>query len=69
MERHVYSVALPESLAALPVPPGEPTPLTDATQSAYYSANFSPQGGFYLLGYEGPNIPWQQVVSVKNKSR
>ncbi|KAG9042892.1 hypothetical protein FS837_010276 [Tulasnella sp. UAMH 9824] len=67
-ERHVFSVPLPQSFSALPTPPGAPTPLTDSTQSAYYTVDFSPLAGYYLLGYEGPNIPWQKVVSVENKT-
>ncbi|KAG8908597.1 hypothetical protein FRB99_004885 [Tulasnella sp. 403] len=67
-ERHLYSVPLPASFSLLPVPPVEPTPLTDSKQTAWYSASFSPKSGYYLLGYEGPNIPWQKVIAVENKT-
>lgn len=67
IERHVYSVPLP-NFAALPTTPAPLTPLTDDAQSAYYSVNFSPQAGYYLLAYDGPNIPWQKVLSTENKS-
>lgn len=37
----------------------------DETQlPSYYSASFSPQSGFYLLSYEGPNVPWQRLIRV-----
>ena len=32
-----------------------------------YSADFSPEAGFYLLSYEGPKIPWQRVVKTNDK--
>ncbi|KZS94787.1 hypothetical protein SISNIDRAFT_452914 [Sistotremastrum niveocremeum HHB9708] len=33
-----------------------------------YSARFSPGGGYYVLGYEGPGVPWSRVVSVKDET-
>lgn len=68
MERHLYSAALPMGFAPVPLPPADPTPLTDITVSAWYNVNFSPQAGYYVLGYEGPNVPWQKVVSIQNTS-
>ncbi|CAE6405098.1 unnamed protein product [Rhizoctonia solani] len=71
--RGVYSVALPsaESLASrAPVPkPAEPVALTDDSTLAWYSASFSPQGGYYVLNYDGPAVPWQKVVGVDTKSQ
>lgn len=62
---------IPEVYGA-PAAPHEPknplVAITDATESATYSASFSPQAGFYLLGYSGPTIPWQKVVAVENSS-
>jgi hypothetical protein len=31
---------------------------------SYYGVDFSPEGGFYLLSYEGPGVPWQRIVRV-----
>lgn len=45
----------------------EPAELTDASERAYYGVDFSPQAGFYLLSYDGPNIPWQKVVKAGDK--
>ncbi|GBE89421.1 Probable dipeptidyl-aminopeptidase [Sparassis crispa] len=62
-ERHIYSVQLPTIKSS-----GAPklTSLTDTTSPAYYEANFSPEGGFYLLTYRGPQVPWQQIVQPGN---
>ncbi|KAJ1567703.1 hypothetical protein HK405_005055, partial [Cladochytrium tenue] len=30
----------------------------------FYSASFSPAAGYYLLTYEGPDVPWQKVIGV-----
>lgn len=64
--RHLYSVALPSlnlaSQGKTTISP--PTLLTDASEPAYYATDFSPQAGFYLLSYRGPNIPTQKVVKA-----
>jgi dipeptidyl aminopeptidase len=44
----------------------EPKALTDTSTSAYYDADFSHEGGFYLLSYSGPNIPWQKVIHTNS---
>ncbi|KAL4251589.1 peptidase S9B family protein [Abortiporus biennis] len=61
IERHIYSVAIPKA--------GEqkvekPKPLTPAHVASSYSASFSPQSGFYLLNYDGPQPPWQKILQV-----
>ncbi|KAJ7777301.1 dipeptidyl aminopeptidase [Mycena metata] len=64
--RHLYSVPLPDlSLTPRQRPTiAPPTALTDVSESAYYSSDFSPQAGFYLLSYMGPGIPSQKVVKA-----
>ena len=42
----------------------EPTALTDTSSPAYYDAGFSPEGGFYVLSYRGPHVPWQRIIHV-----
>ncbi|KAK2467357.1 hypothetical protein APHAL10511_000592 [Amanita phalloides] len=64
-ERHVYAVPLP-TISSSEV--AEPSALTDATRVAYYSSSFSPRGGYYLLSYLGPNVPWQRMRQVGNSS-
>ncbi|KAI0685597.1 dipeptidyl aminopeptidase [Cytidiella melzeri] len=67
IQRHLYSISLPTTQADLQtVLKVEPTPLTDTSNSAYYSASFSPKGGFYLLTYMGPNAPWQNILKTND---
>ncbi|KAJ9669294.1 hypothetical protein H2201_000646 [Coniosporium apollinis] len=55
IQRHVYRVNLDGSnLAAL----------TDTGHEGYYEASFSAKAGYALLSYDGPNIPWQKVIST-----
>ena len=74
-QRHLYSIPLPSdsSLASLRsgTEPEEPTLLTDAKESkdGYHTVSFSPFGAFYVLGYEGPNIPWQVMKKVGDASK
>jgi len=51
MERHLYAVNIDK--------PNVLTPLT--TGEGYYSASVSPRGGFYLLNYQGPDVPTQAL--------
>lgn len=64
-ERHVYSVPLPSISSS---DAAGPTALTDIKKPSYYSSSFSPQAGFYLLSYRGPNTPWQKVFQIGNNS-
>ena len=57
IERHVYSAKLDGSSI---------TPITDLNQEGYYRASFSKGAGFALLSYDGPNIPWQEVISTRS---
>lgn len=61
VERHLFSAPIPISSSEKSV---EPRALTDTTKPGYYQAKFSPEAGFYVLSYLGPNIPWTKVVSV-----
>ncbi|KXN86209.1 putative dipeptidyl-aminopeptidase B [Leucoagaricus sp. SymC.cos] len=61
IERHIYSVPLPNISASETT---EPTPLTDATKQAWHTSDFSPEAGFYVLSYQGPGVPWQKVVKA-----
>lgn len=72
IDRHVYSIPLPTvtgpPVIEAPLPKDEPVALTDDSKAGYNSAIFSPQSGFYLLTYQGPSTPYQEVVSVANSS-
>ena len=59
MQRHIYSVPLPSPNST---DIAKPTALTDVSSPAVYDASFSPEGGYYLLTYKGPQAPWQKVI-------
>ncbi|KAK7425891.1 Dipeptidyl peptidase 4 [Neonectria magnoliae] len=59
-ERHVYKV----SWATQKV-----TPLVDDSIPAYWSASFSSEGGYYILSYQGPDVPYQEVYSSNSTSK
>ena len=55
IQRHSYKVSLDgTSLEAV----------TDTSQEGYYSVSYSKLGGFALVTYKGPKIPWQKVIST-----
>lgn len=56
-EQHLYSVSW-ETMKM--------TPLVDDTQPAFYGASFSSAGGYYILSYRGPAVPYQQLFSANS---
>lgn len=55
IQRHAYRVNLDGTgLEAI----------TDTSKEGYYDASFSTEGGYVLLTYNGPGIPWQKVIST-----
>ncbi|RSH95247.1 hypothetical protein EHS25_000333 [Saitozyma podzolica] len=38
--------------------------LTDVKQPGYHDVSFSPGGGYYVLQYRGPEVPWQRVMAT-----
>ncbi|KAI7907275.1 dipeptidyl peptidase IV N-terminal region-domain-containing protein [Cokeromyces recurvatus] len=61
-ERHLYKISLnhhdPTSTITCITCPKDPE------EHAYYSASFSPKSGYYILNYEGPDIPKTSVKKV-----
>lgn len=55
LDRHLYSVSLVD---------GQIRTITDETRDGYYLASFSPNSGYYVLGYAGPELPWERILSV-----
>lgn len=53
-ERHVYKVNWKTN---------EIIPLVNDKEAAYWSASFSSEGGYYILSYQGPDVPYQEVYS------
>ncbi|KAI8997251.1 dipeptidyl peptidase IV N-terminal region-domain-containing protein, partial [Pilobolus umbonatus] len=58
-ERHLYSISLKSVHYDRHC-----LTCTDPAVPAYYSASFSPKSGFYILRYEGPDIPTTVVRKV-----
>ena len=56
-ERHLYSVSLTN-------PGRNKKALVNTNSPGYWTASFSTGGGYYLLTYEGPNVPYQKLYSV-----
>ncbi|RDI77288.1 hypothetical protein Vi05172_g12700 [Venturia inaequalis] len=42
----------------------EKTPITDTSKPGFYSASFSPGSKYFVLNYEGPNVPYQELYSM-----
>jgi dipeptidyl aminopeptidase len=59
IQRHVYSVKLDGT---------DLQPLTDTKAEGYHGVSFSSGSSYALLSYDGPNIPWQKVVSTRSNS-
>lgn len=56
-ERHIYSVSyLTKKI----------TPLVDDDVAAVWGASFSSGGGYYILSYAGPDVPYQELYSVNS---
>ncbi|KAL2161631.1 hypothetical protein VTH06DRAFT_8193 [Thermothelomyces fergusii] len=60
IQRHVYQVGLTGDGLA---------PVSDTSSEGYYTASFSVRGGYALLTYQGPGIPWQKVISTPSNPR
>ena len=59
IQRHVYSVKLDGT---------DLKPLTDTSKEGFYSVSFSSGASYALLNYDGPNIPWQKVMSTPSSA-
>lgn len=58
-ERHLYSVSYPS---------GKKKALVDDQVAAYWGASFSASGGYYILNYLGPNVPYQELYAINSTS-
>ena len=59
-ERHLYHVSWKTNKI---------TPLVDDSVPAYWGASFSSEGGYYILSYLGPNVPYQELYSTNSTSK
>ncbi|ORY96450.1 dipeptidyl peptidase IV N-terminal region-domain-containing protein [Syncephalastrum racemosum] len=66
LERHLYSVSLkstdPASTKVCRTCP------ESEDEHGYYEVTFSPKAGFYVLNYEGPEVPTTTVKMVDNET-
>ena len=58
-ERHLYSVSYATK---------EKKALVDDSVPAYWSASFSSGGGYYILSYNGPDVPYQELYAANDTS-
>lgn len=58
-ERHLYSVSYATK---------EKNALVDDTIPAYWSASFSSGGGYYILRYGGPDVPYDELYAANDTS-
>lgn len=58
-QRHVYSVKLDGS---------DLKPVTDTSKIGYYDVSFSSGASYALISYQGPNVPWQSIISTQDNS-
>lgn len=56
-ERHLFSVSLSTA---------KKTALVDTKKQGYWGASFSQEGGYYVLSYNGPDLPYQKLYSVNS---
>ncbi|KAL8669906.1 MAG: hypothetical protein Q9168_005525 [Polycauliona sp. 1 TL-2023] len=58
-QRHVYSVKFDGS---------DLKAVSDTSKAGYYEVSFSTGAGYALLSYQGPDIPWQKVISTPSNA-
>ncbi|KAK4498046.1 hypothetical protein PRZ48_010702 [Zasmidium cellare] len=58
-ERHVYSINYATK---------KKSALVDDTVAAYWTASFSSKGTYYILSYQGPDVPYQEVYSLNSST-
>lgn len=56
-ERHLYSVSFLT---------GQKKALVDDTKPGFWSASFSATAEYYVLSYNGPDIPYQELYSINS---
>jgi len=62
--RKLHSASIPKDISDTTLVPSIPLTDDSLTPPSYYDVSMSPQGGFYLLSYNGPHVPWQRLIKV-----
>ncbi|KAI8390805.1 dipeptidyl peptidase IV N-terminal region-domain-containing protein [Radiomyces spectabilis] len=65
LERHLYTVSLRSDQAPSDTKACRTCP-DDPEQHAYYDVSFSPSSGYFVLRYEGPEVPFTVIRKVDN---
>jgi dipeptidyl aminopeptidase B len=64
--KNLYKVPIPTELSLQLLQKGgtppPPAALTNDSTRGYYSSHFSPDGGYFTMKYEGPDVPYQKVM-------
>lgn len=63
IDRYLYSSTIPRTTNIIGYDPN-PVALTDPTMPGYYDVSFSPGSKYYVLGYKGPQVPWQRLKQI-----
>jgi dipeptidyl aminopeptidase len=63
IDRHLYAAILPTSEVVADYVQ-DLVALTDTAQPGYYDVQFSPGAGYYVLKYNGPEVPWQRLLQT-----
>ncbi|WVO18103.1 hypothetical protein L204_105805 [Cryptococcus depauperatus] len=63
IDRHIFSIPIPTEFD-IKAYDESPTPITDTNSPGYYEAKFSPEAGYYVLSYKGPDVPWQRLIEA-----
>lgn len=64
VERHVHSVNLLDAINSKQLPVIQN--VTDTSKEGFFSASFSAGSRYLLLTYNGPDIPYQQLIDLKS---
>lgn len=64
VERHVHSVDLLDAVSSKKLPKIQN--VTDTSKEGFFRASFSSGSRYLLLTYNGPSIPYQQLIDLKS---
>ncbi|KAK8844035.1 hypothetical protein IAR55_006829 [Kwoniella newhampshirensis] len=67
IDRHLYSASLPTSVELEYEQKLTSLTATERSPSGYYETSFSPDAGYFVLSYKGPEVPWQRLVAVNDE--
>ena len=69
IERNILSVKLPQNDLINVQEKDNPKVITDTTELSKFDASFSPASNYYLLNYDGPNVPTQVIKKTNDECK